>query len=146
MTGKVLDAEGAPVPDAMLEIYYASAERKGKSTDKATQRPSEFIRVATDDEGQFRFAVARPVALEVEPSVKQAPHLAVLVFSRGLLRHLITRMYFPDEPANKTDPILQSVPLARQHTMIARPDAQRSGNLEWNVVLQGEDETVFFAW
>jgi protocatechuate 3,4-dioxygenase, alpha subunit len=144
ITGRVLDADGAPVPDAMLEIYYSDPEGHDETPGaQAPQRPSTFVRVATNVDGQFRFAVARP---EPGTEQRQAPHLAVLVFARGLLRHLITRMYFPDEPANTTDPILQSVPLARQHTMIARPDAQQPGTLVWNVVLQGKEETVFFAW
>ena len=142
VTGKVLDAEGVPVTDAMLEVFYAGGDGEPRSGEQA----SKFIRVPSDGEGQYRFAVERPAALNGDAGTKQAPHLAVLVFSRGLLRHLITRMYFPDEPANMRDAILQSVEPERQQTLIARPDPRKPGALEWNVVLQGEDETVFFAW
>jgi protocatechuate 3,4-dioxygenase alpha subunit len=73
----------------------------------------------------------------------QAPHLAVVVFMRGLLRQLVTRVYFPGDPANATDPVLQLVPVERRATLIARPAAD--GTLEWDIHLQGADETVFFA-
>jgi protocatechuate 3,4-dioxygenase alpha subunit len=68
----------------------------------------------------------------------------VLVFMRGLLRHLVTRIYFPDEPSNAEDPILALVPPERRSTLIARK--VQDGVLEWNVVLQGEQETVFFDY
>jgi protocatechuate 3,4-dioxygenase alpha subunit len=61
---------------------------------------------------------------------------------RGLLKHLQTRIYFPDDPANAEDPILALVPAERRSTMIARRAAE--GTLEWNAVLQGKNETVFF--
>jgi protocatechuate 3,4-dioxygenase alpha subunit len=77
---------------------------------------------------------------------KQAPHLVVLVFARGLLRHLITRMYFADEPGNATDPLLQSLPDDRRSTLIAQGTSDSADTLHWDVVLQGENETVFFAW
>ena len=80
----------------------------------------------------------------MEDGPLQAPHLLVLVFARGLLRHLITRVYFDDESGNASDPVLLSVPAARRDTLIARkngPDTFR-----WDVILQGANETVFFAW
>ena len=76
----------------------------------------------------------------------QAPHMLVLVFARGLLRHLITRVYFGNEPANAEDPVLLEVPAERRHTLIARSDANNPRAFQWNVILQGENETVFFAW
>jgi protocatechuate 3,4-dioxygenase alpha subunit len=75
---------------------------------------------------------------------KQAPHILVLVFARGLLRHLISRVYFDDEPANASDPVLLCVPAERRHTLIARRGAGDS--YCWDVILQGPEETVFFAW
>jgi len=81
-----------------------------------------------------------------DSELKQAPHLAVLVFARGLMRHLITRMYFPDEAANALDTLLQLVPVDRRCTLIARACGTSGRTFEWNVVLQGPDETVFFAW
>jgi len=76
----------------------------------------------------------------------QAPHLLVLVFCRGLLRHLITRVYLAGDPENATDPVLQTVPPARQNTLLARPGGEGTDDYRWDVVLQGPGETVFFAW
>jgi protocatechuate 3,4-dioxygenase, alpha subunit len=143
--GRVLEGEGAPVPDALLEVWHADAEGRYDASEPAQSgKPSAFTRAATDDDGSFCFSIARPGAIAGE--AKQAPHLAVLVFARGLLRHLMTRMYFPHEPGNGSDAVLQLVPEDRRRTLIAREIVQRPGVLEWNVVLQGEDETVFFAW
>jgi protocatechuate 3,4-dioxygenase alpha subunit len=74
----------------------------------------------------------------------QAPHIAVSVLTRGLLRRLVTRIYFPDEPGNAEDFALGLVEAGRRGTLIARKVAGRAGALEWNVVLQGAGETVFF--
>ena len=74
--------------------------------------------------------------------VVHAPHVAVTIFARGLLRHLFTRIYFPDEPSNASDDILALVPDDRRPTLIARPCAPNC--FEWNIVLQGKDETAFF--
>jgi protocatechuate 3,4-dioxygenase alpha subunit len=85
----------------------------------------------------------------------QAPHIVVTVFSRGLLKPLWTRLYFPDEPGNAVDPILKLVPSERRTTLIARRSGESAGNsledsresiLEWNVVMQGDGETVFFDY
>jgi protocatechuate 3,4-dioxygenase alpha subunit len=74
--------------------------------------------------------------------VVHAPHIAVTIFARGLLKHLVTRIYFPDEPSNASDQILGSVPGDRRATLIARTAGPN--NFEWNIILQGKDETVFF--
>jgi protocatechuate 3,4-dioxygenase alpha subunit len=74
----------------------------------------------------------------------QARHMLVLVFARGLLRHLISRVYFDRDPALASDPVLLSVPAERRGTLIARCDGENS--FCWDVILQGADETVFFAW
>ncbi len=70
--------------------------------------------------------------------------MLVLIFARGLLRHLISRVYFEGEPANESDPVLLAVPTERRRTLIARRDGPNK--FHWDVVLQGADETVFFAW
>lgn len=72
----------------------------------------------------------------------QAPHLNVTVFMRGLLKQLSTRIYFPGDPANAEDPLLKHVPASRRATLVAKRKAR--GLLQWNIVLQGRDETVFF--
>ena len=74
----------------------------------------------------------------------QAPHLVIAVFMRGSLKHLATRIYFPGEPANANDPLLGLVPAARRATLLAKKLPRRKNAFEWNVVLQGKGETVFF--
>jgi len=144
--GRVLDGEGIPVPDAVLEIWHADAEGHYSVEADKSGFAYCFARAATDENGNFSFSVARPVALASSADRKQAPHLAVLIFARGLLRQLMTRMYFPDEPANGSDPVLQLIPEERRFTLIARKNAQQPCVLDWDVVLQGRNETVFFLW
>src|SRR5207244_3725644 len=121
--GQVLDGAGEPVPDALLEAWHGD----------------QFARCGADAEGAFQLVVRKPV-----PGPDgHAPHLEVFVFARGLLRHLATRMYFPDEEAaNAADPTLLAVDPNRRHTLVARDEG---GVLRFDVRLQGEEETVFFA-
>lgn len=147
ISGRVLDGDGAPVGDALLELWQADAagryahpaDDRGASTDP---RFTGFGRVATDPDGRFGFTTIRPGAIPGPAGRMQAPHLAVGVFMRGLLRHLVTRIYFDGEPANADDPILTLVPDARRDTLVAR--TIRPGEFAWDVILQGDRETVFF--
>jgi protocatechuate 3,4-dioxygenase alpha subunit len=138
IAGRVLDGDGKPVNDALIEIWQAGPDGR-------FNQPGfpGFGRVATDDDGAFRFVTLKPGRVEGIGGALQAPHLAVAVFMRGLLRHLVTRLYFPDEPANGEDAILGLVPAGRRATLVAARTPQ-AGVLEWNVVLQGANETVFF--
>jgi protocatechuate 3,4-dioxygenase alpha subunit len=96
------------------------------------------------DDGQFRFSTIKPGPVPGPDGKPQAPHIAVSVFARGLQKRLVTRIYFPDEPANATDFALNLVEPGRRGTLIAKKAAAQSGLLEWNVILQGPGETVFF--
>ena len=126
--GQVLDGKGEPVPDALLEIW---------------QPATGFGRARTDSEGAFSFTTVKPGPVPAPDGGMQAPHFNVTVFARGLLRHLVTRMYFPDETeANAADPVLNLVEPARRETLIAK---HCGGVLHFDVRLQGERETVFFA-
>ena len=107
--GQVFDGAGEPVPDAVLEVSAGD----------------QFARCRTDTEGAFAFTVERTT------------HLEVLVFARGLLRHLATRMYFPGE----TDSLLESIDPERRRTLVA---TATEGGLRFDIRLQGEGETVFF--
>ena len=142
--GCVLDANRRPVSDAILELWQADPDGHYPVNPNASGRAGGFLRLATDDTGCFRFTTCRPGAVPFDETRMQAPHIVVLVFARGLLRHLITRMYFPGESANSSDPVLQSIAESRRGTLVARRES--ADTLEWNVVLQGADETVFFAW
>jgi protocatechuate 3,4-dioxygenase alpha subunit len=142
--GRVVDGDGAPVGDAMLEIWQADpAGRYAHPDDPRALPKAEFAgwgRVFTDPEGRFRFTTVKPGQVPAPDGGKQAPHLAVTIFMRGLLKHLVTRVYFDGDPANADDPLLRRVPAARRGTLLAR---RKADVLEWNVVLQGEGETVF---
>jgi protocatechuate 3,4-dioxygenase alpha subunit len=138
--GQVLDRDGAPVSDAMLELWSPACDK----TSAPEGIPNGFLRVATDVDGAFAIALARPSPVPISGGSSQAPHYLVLVFARGLLRQLITRVYLDDEPSNGADPVLLSVPEDRRRTLIARSD--ETGVFRWDIILQGANETVFFAW
>ncbi len=143
--GRVLDGDGAPVPDAVIETWQADAEGRYACAGDAEQTGFlGFGRAPTDEQGEFALTTVKPGRVEGPDGSLQAPHLVVLIFMRGLLRHLVTRMYFPAEPANEDDPILRLVPPERRHTLIARPSSDESGALRWDIRMQGDDETVFF--
>jgi len=141
--GRVLDRDGTPVPDAVLEFW---SPRLTVSTPDQDQYPSGFRRTATDINGNFAVAAMRPAAAPLEDGRMQAPHMLVLVFARGLLRHLLTRVYFENEPGNTADTVLKEIPAERRATLIARLENHQTNSYQWDVRLQGQDETVFFAW
>jgi protocatechuate 3,4-dioxygenase, alpha subunit len=145
--GKVFDADGKPVNDAAVEIWQANNQGKYASPEDPQDKPADpafrgYGRSLTDDAGAFRFRTIKPGRVPGLDGTMQAPHLTVTIFMRGLLKQLQTRIYFPDDPANAEDGVLGLVPAERRGTLIARKRAD--GALEWNVVLQGKNETVFF--
>jgi protocatechuate 3,4-dioxygenase alpha subunit len=124
LAGTVFDGEGAPIVDAMVEAWDAAAGRWGRS--------------GTDAHGRFELVVAKPAA-----SPPDAPRLDVYVFARGLLRHQLTRVYFPDETAaNEADPVLGALSAEERETLVAQAE---DGGLRFDVRMQGERATVFFA-
>lgn len=148
--GRVRDGDGAPVSDAMIEIWQANARgfyrhpgdrRNGEAT-------GDFIgfgRSGTDASGRYWFRTIKPGAVPSPIGGTQAPHLNVCVFARGLLDHLATRVYFEDEASNETDDVLQAIDAARRPTMIATRAAVGDEIVyELDIVLQGDAETVFF--
>ena len=147
--GRVLDGDGHGVPDALLEIWRADPDgRYPHPEDTQSQNTAAsffgFGRSPTDEQGQFSFITTRPGPVHDPEGNPQAPHLQISVFMRGLLRQLVTRLYFPQEPLNASDPVLQVVPESRRETLIARQAESTENSLEWNVCLQGPNETVFF--
>jgi protocatechuate 3,4-dioxygenase alpha subunit len=151
VSGAVLDGDGKPVPDAMLEVWQANAHGKYAHPGDTQDKPLDpgfrgFGRIPTDAEGRFRFATIKPGVTPGPGNTRQAPHLAVTLFMRGMLKHLYTRVYFSDEPANATDPTLGRIPdSARRDTLIARR-AAGAAEYGWDINMQGERETVFFEY
>jgi protocatechuate 3,4-dioxygenase alpha subunit len=138
--GRILDGDGVPVPDAMLEFW--SAENVDSIPEHGI--PDRFRRVRTDLKGCYAARVKRPVAMLLEDGRLHAPHIMVLVFARGLMRHLISRVYLEGEAANQNDTVLLNVPVERRGTLLAEDGGENE--YRWDIVLQGNDETVFFAW
>jgi len=147
--GGVFDGDGQPVPDAVLEIWQADSRGRYAGPDQpaALSMPTSFFgfgRVPVNDRGEFRFSTIKPGGVPGTDGRPQAPHLELSIFMRGLLRRLVTRLYFPDEPANASDSVLALVPVPRRSTLIAQKDSCGEDCLRWDVHLQGNHETVFF--
>lgn len=150
--GRVLDGDGAPLPDAMVEIWQADGNGRYPPPPTAQRAGTNaafrgFGRASTDAQGQYGFETVKPgVVAAATGAAVQAPHIAVNVFARGMLNHAVTRIYFSDEGANATDPILALVPAERRTTLIATR-GERAGRpvYRFDIRLQGEGETVFFA-
>jgi protocatechuate 3,4-dioxygenase alpha subunit len=149
--GRVIDGDGQPVPDAVLEVWQANAhgrynhpaDRRDLPLDRAF---TGYGRIATDTDGRYGFTTVKPGAVPFDAERRQAPHLSVVVLGRGLLNHLYTRFYFDDESANDADPVLERVPADRRATLVARREESAGGDIRYHmdVVLQGANETVFF--
>jgi protocatechuate 3,4-dioxygenase alpha subunit len=145
--GRVLDGDGKPVNDAAVEIWQANSQGKYASPQDPQDKPVDprfrgYGRSLTDEAGAFQFRTIKPGRVPGPGGKLQAPHLNVTIFMRGLLKQLVTRLYFPDEPANADDPVLALVPAERRATLIAKKKGDAL--LEWNLFLQGRNETVFF--
>jgi protocatechuate 3,4-dioxygenase alpha subunit len=145
----VFDAKGIPILDAMIEIWQANAAGRYASSDDVRETvPIDphfigFGRASVDPDGIYRFRTIRPGRVPGPGNTLQAPHLAVSVFGRGILKRLATRLYFTDGEGNGDDPVLSAVPVERRETLIAH---QRDDRRWWfDIRLQGEAETVFFA-
>jgi len=129
--GKVIDGEGEAVPDALIETWQADA---GGSFENGDFRG--FGRAPTNDDGDWEIFTVKPGAI----GDGQAPHIDLNVFARGMLNRCVTRIYFADED-NGGDPVLATVPEARRDTLLVHPS---DDGYRFNVILQGEGETVFF--
>lgn len=147
--GVVLDGDGAPIPDAMIEIWQADAQGRYASPQDTRARPNSqfkgFGRSATDKEGVYAFDTIKPGVVPGLSGKPQAPHIVVAIFSRGMLRQVYTRLYFADEAANASDPILTMVPADRRGTLLAHKQPGAEPALyRFDIRVQGGNETVFF--
>ena len=147
LVGRVLDGEGAPIDDAVIELWQADS--RGRYAHPADARGTNapfagFGRcgTGTDPERRFAFDTIKPGAI----GDGQAPHLNLVVFMRGLLSHLYTRAYFSDEAAaNAADPVLATVAAERRATLLAERAQTALGVVyRFDIRMQGEHETVFF--
>ena len=144
---RVLDGDGAPVSDAMLETWQADSNGKYNHPDDPQPKQLDpgwlgFGRLGTGDDGTCVLETIKPG--RVPNGRLQAPHLTLAVFARGMLKQLYTRVYFAGDAANHDDPVLQLIPPDRRETLMARPDPDRPGYWRFDVILQGDGETVFF--
>lgn len=147
--GRVIDGEGNPLDDALIEIWQANPEGRydhpeddqAKSIDPAFHG---WGRCPTDQDGKYYFSTVLPGPVPGPGNTLQAPHINVMVLARGMLRHLMTRIYFEGEKLNADDPIMSRVPESRRETLIAK---KQNGKPVYNfdIVLQGDNETVFFS-
>lgn len=147
--GRVLDGDGQPLADAMIEVWQADAD--GRYRHPLDSRPGGnagfrgFGRIATDQAGYWRAFTVKPGPVGTPDGAMQAPHLNLTVFGRGILTHLFTRLYFEDEALNATDPALSLVDPGRRATLIARRhDGDGAPAYVLDIRIQGDDETVFF--
>ena len=146
--GRVLDGDGEPINDCLLEIWQADAA--GRYAHPADRRAPNaafkgFGRAATDAAGRYLFRTIKPGGVMGPEGVLQAPHIVLAVFARGMLRQQYARLYFAGEAANARDPVLALVPEARRSTLMATPQSGTDPVVHhFDIHLQGDLETVFF--
>jgi protocatechuate 3,4-dioxygenase, alpha subunit len=147
--GRLLDGNGDPVVDGLVEIWQANAAGRyahpedGRDDIPLEEGFSGFGRSGTVEGGWFEFVTVKPGRVPAPDGGLQAPHLVVTVFARGLLKHLVTRLYFADEvEANAEDPVLLGLAPDERETLVAHV---ADGDLRFDLVLQGDDQTTFFA-
>ena len=133
--GTVRDGAGAVVPDALIETWQADGSGRCNAVDASFRG---FARAMTDELGHYEFRTVMPGSI----GPGHAPHVLAGVLARGVLTRLVTRIYFPNQTANVTDPILSLVPEARRATLLATPSGP--DRFRFDITLQGEGETVFF--
>jgi protocatechuate 3,4-dioxygenase alpha subunit len=133
LSGQIVDGEGAPVPDALLETWQCDAD--GRFDNPGFRG---LGRCPTDAQGRYRIRTVKPAALPVGNGTVEAPHVNVSVFARGLLDRVVTRIYFADEPhANAADPVLSAVDADRRGTLVA---ATAEDGYKFDIRLQGPRE------
>ena len=146
--GKVFDGGGTPLAVGLVETWQADPAGRFDHPDDPRGRSTwpgfrGFGRSSLVDDGEFAICTVKPGRVPDGDGGLQAPHIDVSIFSQGLLDRVVTRIYFADEAeANAEDTVLRSVPENRRGTLVAEPSAD---GYRFDVHLQGERETVFFA-
>ena len=152
--GRVLDGDNAGIPDAMIEIWQADAKggfAHARGGHGANTGFKGFGRVEPDNEGKYHFITIKPGRVKTPDGKLQAPHIDVAVFARGMLKHLVTRIYFGDEEWNEADTVLSQVPADRRDTLIAKPQGNGGDKVyRFDIRIQegaeGPPETQFFEF
>lgn len=148
ISGVMVDANGMPIVDAMIEIWQANAAGRYRSRDDGREHvpiDPDFVgfgRSSTDEHGVYRFRTVMPGRVPGPGNNLQAPHIAFSVFGRGIIKRLTTRLYFAGAEGNDTDPILSLVPEERRNTLLAK--RQADGDWRLDIAIGGAGETVFF--
>ena len=151
--GRLFDGAGQPVDDSVIEVWQANVHGRYAHAEDRREVPlvagfDGFGRAITDGQGRFSIVTVKPGCVPGPGESAQAPHISLSVFARGLLRHLMTRIYFSeDAAANDNDPVLRSIEEAdRRTTLVAvrREGSAIRPTYEFNIHLQGPRETVFF--
>ena len=145
LRGRVYDGGGEPIPDALVEVWQADESGRFAADPGIFESPTAdgfrgFGRCATDADGRSAFTTVRPAGVPTAEGAPQAPHLAMSVFARGMLRRVVTRVYFDGVAENAADPLLTSLDAPRAATLVAVPE---DDGYRFDVRLQGADETVF---
>lgn len=140
--GRVTDGKGDPIPDAVLESWQADSKGRFHTEQNDCEFFCGFGRFTVDSRGYFQFTTIMPGQVAYDATRFQAPHIAINLQMRGLLNRLVTRIYFEGQAANESDPVLNMVPSDRRKTLLAHKDS--SGHYQFNLVMQGLNETVFF--
>jgi protocatechuate 3,4-dioxygenase, alpha subunit len=141
LRGRLLDGAGAPIPDGLVETWQADGA--GRFAGAAADGFRGFARAATDGDGRYQIFTVKPGPVRGADGAWHAPHVAVSIVARGLLKRAVTRLYFSDEEAaNAADPVLAAVAdAAARATLIA---AREDGGYRLDLRLSGAGETVFF--
>ena len=151
--GRIVDGAGQPVDDCVIEVWQANVHGRYAHAEDRREVPlvagfEGFGRVITDGDGRFDIVTVKPGRVPGPGETVQAPHISLSVFARGLLKQLVTRIYFADETAaNDQDPVLQTLTEpGRRDTLLAVPHASGGAPpvYDFEIRLQGPRETVFF--
>lgn len=143
--GTIFNGEGGEMKHAVVESWQADSLGKYAEV-VAKDRFSGFGRVGTGrgEDARYQIRTIKPGSVDAE----QAPHIALTIFSRGLMHHVFTRLYFSDETeANEKDPLLNQLPVDRRNTLIAQR-VEEAGEIvyQFDIHMQGDQETVFLEF
>ena len=150
VVGRLIDGAGEPIDDGLIELWQANPAGRFAHPEDQQDKPltegfSGFGRCATAEDGSFSFTTLKPGPVPGRGNTLQAPHICVGVFARGMLKRIVTRIYFADEAAaNAEDPVLESIDKARRATLIAPREEGDIPVYRIDINVQGDQETVFF--